>query len=215
MIGLTTVFALSYRQVLFKETGLIRFYESTSKASSSIQDTLESSQYELWLFGTNFYKTLKDHQGILLKKLQEGTNIFVLVYDPTAKNFDTVSADFNQTPKQLRDECDICLNHIAALDKLANSGSLTGRFEVRFCQTTPRVRAYLADPADENSVSILVPHMNDIDSPHLPVYLFRNQKGGVVRTYFEGLKHLWNRSERFQDFKIRNAKYLARVTANG
>ncbi|HRJ33384.1 MAG TPA: DUF5919 domain-containing protein [Fimbriimonadaceae bacterium] len=208
----TAVFAFTYREVLFKDTGLIRFFKDSSAAQPEIEKTIEGSKQELWMFGSNFHKSLNDYQPLFLDKLRDGVNIYVLVQNPNSPIFDSIATDFGQTSEELRSECRNSLSYAMKIVNFSKNNRYLGQFEIRFHDSFPRLRAYFADPNDESGVSILVPHMNEVDSPKLPVYLFKNTKAGVARSYYRGLRQLWERSLKLDAFLLKNPNFIS--TAN-
>ncbi len=158
----------------------------------------------MWLFGTNFYKSTSSDKNFILSKLQAGVDVHYLLFDPFSPNLNQVAKDFDQNPRELQRECLYNLEALLDLHDKWNNGSglpvKPGESQVRFYDTTPRMRGYFLNPNEENGRSFLVPYINRVNSPDLPGFQFKNTTKGVSASYFAGVKRLWQVSTPLDKF---------------
>lgn len=198
MVILGAAFFFSYKNILLKNTGLIRFYHQSNDYLGELHDPIDRTKDEIWFFGTNFYISAGERRAAILSALERGVNVHYLIYDPSSKDFSRLARDFNQSEAELRAECDkgfISINELARSWSTMSAQTPTpGELHVRVFDVTPRGRVYVFDPGDEKGRTFLVPYVNNVNSSELPGFLLENIEAGVYKAYFAGVRKLWQTS---------------------
>jgi hypothetical protein len=209
LVALSVVFFFNYQNLLLKDTGLIKWYRQSNQFLAEIDPELERSQQEVWFFGTNFNISVGEHRDLLLRKLSTGIDIRYLIFDPKSGQLDELAADFNQSPAELRAECEKGLESIVELQKQWKSQSSTvprpGELQVRVFDAHPHARFYIFDPGSTEGNTLFVPYVNNLNSPNVPGYLLQNIPKGVFEQYFDGIRKLWARSETLEQHQNNHA----------
>jgi hypothetical protein len=209
LVALSAVFFFSYQNILLKDTGLIRWYQQSNDYLSQIDLDIARSDQEIWFFGTDFNISAGEHRDLLLKMLSKGVNINYLILDPKSGHLDDLAADFNQSPAELRAECEKGLASIVELQREWQMASPTalkpGDLQVRMFETHPDARFYVFDPGSTEGTTFFVPYINDVNSPNAPGFLLRNVPKGVFQQYFGGIRKLWQKSETLQQHQNNSA----------
>jgi hypothetical protein len=195
LVGLAAVFFFNYEDILLKDTGLIKFYRHSNDFLAQIDTQIEQSQEDIWFVGTNFNITAGERRSLLLKKLSQGIKINFLVFDPRTPELDGLAKDFNQSPAELRSECEKGLQSILQLQKdwesARKSSSAPGELQVHVFNVHPHARFYVFDAKREQGTTFFIPYVNGVNSPETPGYLLRNVHNGVSQAYFGGVLKLW------------------------
>jgi len=198
LVGLATVFFFNYKNILLKDTGLIKYYKRSNDFLSDLDTEINRSKQEIWFFGTNFNISAGERRELLLKKLEGGVKIRFLVFDPDSARLDDLARDFSQSPAELKSECQKGIQSIIELDKQwrirAKSAATPGELEIRIFETHPHARLYFFDPRRSEGTSYFVPYVSDVNSPNVPGFLLGNIDGGVYKAYFDGTLKLWSDS---------------------
>jgi hypothetical protein len=199
IVALALVFFLNYQNILLKDTGLIKWYKHSNDYLSAIDSEIESSQQEIWFFGTDFNITAGERRGALLKKLSSGVKVRFLIFDPNASELTDLAADFDQDPKELKSECDKGFQGLLDLQRRWNIASkqtqTPGELDIRMFKTHPHARIYVFDPQRSQGHTYFIPYVNDVNSPESPGFLLQNVQAGVFSAYFAGIQKLWSSSE--------------------
>jgi hypothetical protein len=199
LAGLSAIFALNYRNILLKDTGLIRYYKVSNAFLSDMPAEIEHVTFDLLFFGTNFHISTGDARAQLLKKLSTGVRVRYLIFDVYSPFCDRVAKDFDQSPIQFRTECLSGLQSLVALrtawQAVSSKSPHPGDLEIRFYNITPRARIYFFDPGRPEGRSYFVPYVNNINSPELPGFLLQNVDTGVYGDYLSGIEKLWQQSK--------------------
>jgi hypothetical protein len=202
LVALCAVFFFNYQNILLKDTGLIKWYRQSNGYLAQIDLDIAQSREEIWFFGTDFNISAGERRDLLLKALSNGININYLIFDPKSSHLDDLADDFNQTPAELRSECEKGLASIVELQKQWQRTSLSaarpGELQVRVFERHPHARFYIFDPGRTDGKTLFVPYINDINSPNVPGYLLQNVPKGVFQQYFGGIRKLWEKSETLQ-----------------
>jgi hypothetical protein len=195
LIGLGVVFFANYQNILLKDTGLIKYYRRSKDFPAQIDKQIGASQQEIWFVGLNFNITAGQERPALLDKLSKGLNIRFLILNPRSTRIGDLAPDFDQSPAELRSECEKSLQSILELRRVwqedASKSSTPGELEIRVLEMPPHARFYVFDPARTQGTTLYIPYMNKINSPDLPGYLLENVDSGVFGSYFGGIKKLW------------------------
>jgi hypothetical protein len=195
LIGLGVVFFANYQNILVKDTGLIKYYRRSNDFLAQIDLRINTAQQEIWFVGMNFNITAGERRDILLNKLAKGVKIRYLILNPRSIRIDDLATDVDQSPAELRSECEKGLQSILELRRLweeaASKSSTPGELEVRVFELPPHARFYVFDPGRNQGTTFYVPYMNKINSPDLPGYLLENVESGVFGSYFGGIRKLW------------------------
>ena len=125
LVALSAVFFFNYQNILLKDTGLIKWYRQSNQFLAEIDPEIVQSQQEVWFFGTNFHISAGEHRDLLLRKLSSGIDIKYLIFDPKSSQLDELAADFNQSPGELRAECEKGLESIVELQRQWKSQTST------------------------------------------------------------------------------------------
>lgn len=199
LVAMGAVFFFNYQNILLKDTGLVQWYRHGNQFLAQIDTEIAKSQQEIWFFGTDFNISAGEQRDVLLHKLSSGVNIKYLIFDPKSGELDQLAADFDQTPGELRSECEKGVESITELqrewDGRRSTVARPGELEVRFFKVHPHARFYVFDPGRTEGKTFYIPYINLVNSPNLPGYLLRNTPNGVFRAYFGGIRRLWANSE--------------------
>jgi hypothetical protein len=199
MLMLASVFYFSYKNILFKDTGLIRFYRHSNDYLGELNGPIRAAKHDIWFFGTNFYITSRDRKEALIGALTRGVNVHYLIFDPDSAEMARLARDFGQSEESLRRECALGLANLTDLARAWNEVSAQtdtpGDLQVRVFEVTPRGRVYVFDPGDDRGTTFLVPYVNNVNSSELPGFLLENIDRGVYRSYFAGVMRLWKASK--------------------
>ncbi len=208
IIGLGAVFAANYEHILFKDTGLIRYFHASNDFLGQSGSFLSSAKKEIWFVGVDFHITASDRQQLILKKLSEGVKVRFLVFDPDSPFLGNMAQDYDQTPQVLTSECLDGIQSIIALRdiwlKEQSSQAYPDGLQIRLFEDVPHARFYLVDPDDTKAKSFYIPYMNHENSPVLPGYLLSNISGGVIHEYLPGVRKLWNSAQPIEVYEQRH-----------
>lgn len=166
LVGLATAFFLNYQNILLKDTGLIKWYKHSNDYLSEIDREIQSSEQEIWFFGTNFNISAGERRDSLLKQLASGLKIRFLVFDPQSAHFDDLAADFDQSPKELKAECDKGFESLLELqrrwDSIKSHATTPGELEIKLFDTHPHARLYVFDPQRSQGRTYFVPYVKSL-----------------------------------------------------
>lgn len=198
LIALTATFTLNYEHILFKDTGLIRYFHTSNDFLGQASPFLDNAKKEIWFVGVDFHITAGDRKNLILSKLDQGVKVRFLIFDPSSKFLDTMAEDFDQDPKAITSECMDSLQSILSLRNdwkhHDNYSHYSDSLEIRIFEDVPHARFYLIDPDDPKAQSFYIPYMNHENSPGLPGYLMRNIEHGVIQELLPGVRKLWDES---------------------
>jgi hypothetical protein len=177
---------------------IIKCFKESSEFQSEIGTEIVSAKDEIWFFGMNFHLSAVDQRPKLLDKLRSGVKIRYLVLDPYFPHLDQVARDFIQPPTELKNECLKGLNDIFELkrqwDLISNQTRSPGELEIRFYNNYPKSRLYLFDPGQSTGMTMFVPYFTSFRSPNMPGFLIENNPSSIFKSYYDGVRNLWNRS---------------------
>ena len=199
LIALAATFTMNYEHILFKDTGLIRYFRTSNDFLGQEGPFLDNAKSEIWFVGMDFHITAGDRKDMILKKLNQGVKVRFLVFDPSSPMLDTIGRDFDQTPQAIESECTDSLSSLVSLQdewmRQDGYSHYPDGLEIRLFQDAPHARYYLTDPDDPRAKSYFVPYMNHENSPSLPGFLLGNINNGVIQAYVPGIRKLWTSSE--------------------
>lgn len=199
MLALASVFYFSYKNILFKDTGLIRFYRQSNDYLGELNDPIDRARHDIWFFGTDFHISTGDRKRALLDALKRGVNVHYLIFDPSSPELARLARDFGQSEESLRRECMLGFSNLndlaSAWSDISAQTATPGELQVRIFDVTPRGRVYVFDPGDDRGRTFLVPYVNNVNSSELPGFLLENTDRGVYRSYFAGVAKLWKLSK--------------------
>ena len=142
--------------------------------------------------------TAGERRDLILKRLADGVSVKYLIYDPHSADLPSLARDFDQSPDELRAECEKGLQSILEIKRRwelqVKAQASSGILEVRLFETHPHARFYYFDPENREGRSYFIPYNQDTNSPMSPGFLLQNIDGGVSLAYFSGLRKLWMRS---------------------
>jgi len=198
MLALAAVFYFSYKNILFKDTGLIRFYRQSNDYLGELNEPIDAAKHDIWFFGTNFHISTGDRRKAIIDALKRGVNVHYLIFDPSSAELTRLARDFGQSEDSLRRECALGLANLNDLARAWSSISAQtptpGELQIRVFDVTPRGRVYVFDPGDDRGRTFLVPYVNNVNSTELPGFLLENIDRGVYRSYLAGVMKLWSSS---------------------
>jgi hypothetical protein len=177
-----------------KGIGILRYWQRANDFLPYIREAMAKASSEIWISGASFYLSVPDNEDLLIDRAKHGVKIHYLILDPYGNNLDAVAMTFSQSPDELRQEV---LTTIRALNRIREKLSPSERenFQVRLFNESPRARFYIFDPADPNSNTFFVPHVNSINSPALPGFLLSNVPFGLAQIYIASVKDFWNSAQ--------------------
>jgi len=186
-----------------KGIGILRYWQRANDFLPYIREAMAKASSEIWISGASFYLSVPDNEDLLIDRAKHGVKIHYLILDPYGNNLDAVAKTFSQSPDELRQEV---LTTIRALNRIREKLSPSERenFQVRLFNESPRARFYIFDPADPNSNTFFIPHVNSINSPALPGFLLSNVPFGLAQIYIASVKDFWNSAQ-----PIRSREQLA------
>jgi hypothetical protein len=212
LITLGATFTLNYEHILFKDTGLIRYFHTSNDFLGLAGPFLDKAKKEIWFVGVDFHITAGDRKNLILHKLDQGVKVRFLVFDPSSKFMDAMAEDFDQDPKTIHSECLDSLQSIESLrdewKRRDNYSRYPDSLEVRVFEDIPHARFYLVDPDDPKAQSFYIPYMNHENSPSLPGYLMRNINQGVIQEHLPGVRKLWNESQPLDTYLAQHPESL-------
>lgn len=204
LVGLAAVFFFNYQNILLKDTGLIKYYQHSNEFLAQIDGPIAQAREEIWFLGTNFNVSAGEHRNLLLKKLADGIKIRYLILDPHSTHLGELAPDFDQSPAELRAECEKGLQSILQLRKEWQDRSKAtprpGELAVKIFERTPHARFYIFDPGRTEGNTFFVPYINTANSPEVPGFLLANIDGGVFRSYYDSVRKLWNQSADLESY---------------
>jgi len=177
-----------------KGIGILRYWQRANDFLPYIREAMAKASSEIWISGASFYLSVPDNEDLLIDRAKHGVKIHYLILDPYGNNLDAVAKTFSQSPDELRQEV---LTTIRALNRIREKLSPSERenFQVRLFNESHRARFYIFDPADPNSNTFFVPHVNSINSPALPGFLLSNVPFGLAQIYIASVKDFWNSAQ--------------------
>jgi hypothetical protein len=198
LIGLAAVFFFNYQNILLKDTGLIEYYPHSNDFLGSIDGPIRQAQEDIWFYGTDFSISAGDRRNLLLDKLASGLRLNYLIFDPRSSHLEDLASDFDQSPAELRAECEKGLESLLQLRKewqdRSKSSHSPGEVNVRIFETHPHARFYVFDSGRTHGRTFFVPYVNGVNSPDVPGFLLANVKNGVFRAYFSSILKMWGES---------------------
>lgn len=220
LVALGAVFFFNYHNILLKDTGLIKYYRHSNDFLPQLDDELKKSQQEIWFVGTNFNISAGERRDTILKKLGEGLTVKYLIFDPHSDQMANLALDFNQSPEELKSECEKGIQSILELRKsweeAAKNSSRPGSLQVRIFIVHPHARFYIFDPRRSQGTTFFIPYVHKVDSPGAPGYLLENIDTGVAQAYFAGLLKQWNESVSLETYLASHPEFTNQANvANG
>jgi hypothetical protein len=213
LVGLVVVFFFNYQNLLLKDTGLIKYYQHSNDFLGQVDMPINQAKEEIWFFGTNFNVSAGERRNLLLRKLATGIKIKYLIFDPHSTHLDDLAADFDQSPAELRAECEKGLQSILQLGRdwreKAKTVQSPGELAVKIFETHPHARFYVFDPGRTQGNTFFVPYINSVNSPEVPGFLLENVDGGVFKSYFSGVLKMWNESMDLAEYVRRHPEVVA------
>lgn len=204
LIALGMVFFFNYKNILLKDTGLIKWFRHSNDFLAQIEPEINNAQQEIWFFGTDFNITAGERRDQLLRKLSSGVNVRFLIFNPRSSHMAELARDFSQTPGELQAECDKGLDSLIELQQewLARSKSVQspGELQIRVFEVHPHARFYVFDPKRSDGRTMFIPYVNDVNSTNAPGYLIENAETGIFKPYFAAVQKLWSESATLQQF---------------
>ncbi|MGE0145215.1 MAG: TIR domain-containing protein [Planctomycetota bacterium] len=129
--------------------------------------------------GASFYRTIKLHKDIILRRLKEGV-VFEFCFLSRKADFARIAPQFGQTADQLRTEVDTTW---AEADELSSKYSRL--FRTIPTLTCPVSRIYIADPESPSPRGAIVFYAASTDSVRLPAFKVDNFRQPPWQAYFE------------------------------
>lgn len=210
LFGLFAVFYLKYKDIIRKKTGLIEYSKASKSIIGKLPEYIDNSVSEIIFYGANFHISVVDDETEILRALSRGVTIKYLVYNPYAENINLVARDFRQSTAEYFNECQQGLRALVSLRKKWESQKIAaekmGELDIRLYEAFPRMRAYIFDPKDQQSVCLYIPYLHNVNSTDLPSFLFRNLKSGVFNDYYSSIVSLWGVSVRIDDVAKNNVE---------
>jgi hypothetical protein len=208
IVGLAAVFFFNYQNILLKDTGLIKYYQHSNDFLGQIDGPIGQAREEIWFFGTDFNVSAGERRNLLLGKLSTGLKIRYLVFDPHSPHLEDLALDFDQSPAELRAECEKGLQSILQLRRDWQNKSKTtqspGELAVRIFEKHPHARFYVFDPSRTQGNTFFVPYVNSVNSPEVPGFLLENVNGGVFKSYFDSVRKVWSESTDLNEYLQRH-----------
>ena len=176
-----------------KKLGILRYWERANDFLPYIRQSMRDAKKEILISGASFYLSVPDNEDLLSAKAKEGVKVRFLVLNPAAANLPAIARTFNQSPEELRHECEVT---VAALRRIIANlpEAQRNNFEVRLFDESPRARFYIFDPEDQRSFTFFVPHVNAVNSPHLPGFQLQNSPYSLAQLYIPSVKQFWEHS---------------------
>jgi hypothetical protein len=191
-----------------KAIGLVDYAERANDFMPQIGKLIADSKKEIFLAGVSFYITLPERKDSLLRKVQNGVKVRILIYDFTSENSTEVAAGFKQSPNQLRDECVTTVDNLLQLKQAVAGTSNSANLEVRLFSETPKARFYMFDMKLPTGRLFFIPHINGVNSPNVPGLLFANSPGSFASIYAPDVEDLWSRAITLEDWLKKHPENL-------
>ena len=191
-----------------KSIGILKYWRHSNDFLPHIREAMGKASTEIWISGASFYLSVPENEDVLVDRAKHGVRIHYLFLDPYGNSLAAVAKTFSQTPDELRQEC---LTTIRGLQRIRERLPAADRanLEVRLFDESPRARFYIFDPADPNSNTFFVPHVNSVNSPALPGFLLSNVPYGLAQVYIASVKDFWNSAQPLSQWEIRHEKEMA------
>lgn len=186
-----------------KGIGILRYWRRSNDFLPHIREAIAKASSEIWISGASFYLSVPDNEDLLIDRANHEVKIHYLFLDPYGSSLDAIAKTFSQSPDELRQEG---LITIRALKRIRENLSPSARenLQVRLFNESPRARFYIFDPADPNSKTFFVPHVNSINSPAVPGFLLSNVPYGLAQTYIASVKDFWNSAQTLSEWEIKH-----------
>lgn len=190
-----------------KGIGILRYWKRSNDFLPHIREAIANASSEIWISGASFYLSVPDNEDLLIDRAQHGVKIHYLFLDPYGSNLEAVAKTFSQSADELRQEG---LITITALNRIRKKMSPSHRenIQIRLFNESPRARFYIFDPADPNSNTFFVPHVNSINSPAVPGFLLSNAPYGLAQIYISSVKDFWNTAQELSAWELKHKKLL-------
>jgi len=171
---------------------------------SYIHMFIDEAKKEIWFVGVNFFVTAPQYKPLLIRKLSIGVNIKFLIFDPLSPSLSEVAKGFSNSEEEFYYQCASTVASLQEIDAAwrrdQKRNPQSGKLEIRLSVTEPKSRFYFFDPELSTGFTYHVPHVHMQDSPNLPGTLHRNEKREIVSIYADGVKKLWEESEKYEDW---------------
>ena len=187
-------------QTITKSTGIVEYSAKANDFLPRLRDFITAAHDEVWFTGLSFYITLPANRDAFIAKLDQGTTIRFLIYNPLSQNLEDVAAGFAQTKEELSSECDVTIQNLRGMLLEKKQRNSKGSLEIRLFSSIPKTRMYVFDRQNEAGFTYFIPHIDQQNSPNLPGFLVRNSTNGIAPAYFEGIERLWSQSLDFDTF---------------
>jgi hypothetical protein len=208
LVGLVAVFTANYEHIIFKDTGLIRYFHSSNNFLGENEGFFTGAKKEIWFVGLDFHITAGDRKDLILTELEKGIKVRFLVFNPDSPLLTNIAVDFDQDPRALSSECTQSIENILALRnewlRRPASAMYPEGLEIKTFEDVPHARLYIVDPDDNRGQAYYNPYMNRESSPVLPGYLLSNIKGGVMQEYLPGVRRLWSTAQSVEIYESRH-----------
>ena len=187
-----------------KGVGILRYWRRSNDFLPYIREAIAKASSEIWISGASFYLSVPDNEDLLIDRAKHGVKIHFLILDPHGNNLDAIAKTFGQSSDELRQEC---LTTVRALNRIREKllPAERDQLEVRLFNESPRARFYFFDPANPNSNTFFVPHVNSINSPAVPGFLLSNVPFGLAQIYYASVKDFWKSAQPLSEWEKQRA----------
>ena len=165
-----------------------------------IPKLLQSTEENVWFFGTNFHISASDREKDIIKALERGVQVRFLILDPESPDYyyKQMESDFGQNAETIKSECISGLSKILDIKEKWDNSPLKGRslgeIEVRTYKHYPWARMYLFDSNLDDGTIYYVPYLSGLNSPAVPGFLLENSSGIITQRYQEAIIEIWRNS---------------------
>lgn len=199
--------AVSEREIS-KAAGLENFWPRANDFLPRMGELIRSAKKEIWLTGVSFYITVPEQKDVLIEKVKEGVKVRFLVFDIFSPDVQEVAHGFSQSLAALESECKTTMIGLLEIRQALEGNRHAKNFEVRLYSDVPKARFYIFDRQDASGKTFFVPHVNGINSPNLPAFLFTNRTGSLASIYFPSVEDLWQHAQSLEQWEIKHHDWV-------
>jgi hypothetical protein len=196
-----TVFITSW--VKGAKAGLVDFEPKIERLYDDRIALLDKAQKELLFVGVTLYRSPQETRRSIIEALNRGVKVRLLVADPYGSWYKANASMFGSSEEELREETLATIRGYARiLAEMPSTPSYNqAPLELRLVNRVFPNAFYFYDPDSSNGHLIMVARSFDINSPEMPGFHFAKIAGGVLDTYFQSCKELWDKATPYENWK--------------
>jgi predicted acylesterase/phospholipase RssA len=156
--------------------GVTAFYSESRDLQPDIAANIAASKASIAMVGTHFNISLDQRRDDLLRALERGVNVTVVVLDPNSQYFASAAANIGNEPTDLKEKCDVSLKYFRTLEKAwklkyaAGETGTVGSLSLKYTEVPFMCRYYAFDSEAGKGELFINPYIDRLRSIESPAY---------------------------------------------